>query len=571
MAAFSPKKDDITIVLCGAAGQGIQTVEQFLTHLFKQAGYHLFSTKEYMSRVRGGSNSTEIRISSRPVDAFVRRMDILIPLDRAALEHVSWRIADDTIIIGEKNRILEEGPTAYEIVDVEFTDIAKEIGGVVYANTVAVGMIAALFGIERDLIYGYIDDRFGKLGEEIIAHNRTAADRGYGVGEGLARDGLKMEVSRSEEVGRRIIVNGGDVVSLGAISGGCDFVASYPMTPSTSVFTFLARHGRRFGIVVEQAEDEIAAMNMVIGAWYAGGRGMVSTSGGGFALMVEGLSLAGCIESPVVIHLGQRPGPATGLPTRTEQGDLLFALHAGHGEFPRAIFAPGTLRDAFELTHRAFETADAFQVPVFILTDQYFIDSYYDTEPFDAASLTVNRRVVETGASYTRYAFTESGVSPRGIPGGEGLVIVDSDEHTQEGHITEDRDVRTGMVDKRLKKLEGLAAEAVPPEIIGPPDAATMVICWGSTMPIVREAVTRLGRDDIAVAYFKQVYPVAPVAKGMLGYARRRIMVEQNATGQFEHLLARETGIRVDAAVHDYSGLAFTVEDLAGRLADCLA
>ena len=364
MAALSVKKDDISIVLCGAAGQGVQTVEQLLTHLFKLSGYNLFSTKEYMSRVRGGSNSTELRVSSHKVNAFVDRIDILFPLNYDALKHIEKRISSETIIIGEKEKLIDDSDAdAYDIINVALSDIAKEIGSAIYSNIIIVGIIAALFNVDRRFIEDYLTKRFGKKGVEIIEKNIEAVDRGFKIGSELVSS-KKIEIILDKDPGvnEEIIIKGGDAVGLGAIAGGCNFVSSYPMTPSTPVLTFLANHSKEFNVLVEQAEDEIAAINMTLGAWYAGARGIVTTSGGGFALMEEGISLAGMLELPVVVHLAQRPGPATGLPTRTEQGDLLFTLFSGHGEFPRIIFAPGNLNDAFYLTRDAFNLADKFQI-----------------------------------------------------------------------------------------------------------------------------------------------------------------------------------------------------------------
>ena len=354
---------------------------------------------------------------------------------------------------------------------------------------------------------------------------------------------------------------------MGAIAGGCNFVSSYPMTPSTPVLTFLARHSKEFNIVVEQAEDEIAAINMALGAWYAGARGMVTTSGGGFALMAEGLSLAGIIESPIVIHLAQRPGPATGLPTRTEQGDLLFALFAGHGEFPRIIFTPGTLDEAFYLTWKAFNLADMFQIPVFVLTDQYFIDSYYNIPKLGISKIKIEQHITVTDPDYKRYTLTDDGVSPRGIPGkGNGLVVVDSDEHDYEGHITEDHDVRINMVDKRLRKLDSIIKEAFPPKLVGQEDSRNIVVCWGSTYNIVTEAIERLERDDVSMLHFKQVYPLHTDTHKYLEKAENRIIVENNATSQFGSLLKLFTGIDIQTKILKYNGLAFSVEELTEEL-----
>ncbi|HUT64374.1 MAG TPA: 2-oxoacid:acceptor oxidoreductase subunit alpha [Anaerolineae bacterium] len=567
MASHFVKKDDISIVLCGAAGQGIQTVEKLLTHLFKLNGYNLFSTKEYMSRVRGGSNSTELRVSSYKVKAFVDKIDILLPLNRDAFTHVRKRISSETIIIGEKD-ILSGENGDYEIINVPFSRIAKEIGGSIYTNIVAVGLITALFKIDSKVLTDFIGKRFKGKGEDVVHKNIQAAEIGYEQGTHLISSGTAtIDIQKDPSVADDIIVSGGDAIGLGAIAGGCNFISSYPMTPSTSVLTFLAQNSKDFHIIVEQAEDEIAAMNMAIGSWYAGARGMVTTSGGGFALMVEGLSLSAMIESPIVVHLGQRPAPATGLPTRTEQGDLLFALFAGHGEFPRILFAPGTLEDAFYLTQKAFNMADKYQIPVFILTDQYFIDSYYNFPKLDVKNTKIERYTVKTDAHYQRYTLTESGVSPRGIPGfGDGLIVVDSDEHDYEGHITEDHDIRTSMVDKRLKKNESIIQNAIPPELVGNKDCGILVVCWGSTYNIVREALARLGRDDISMLHFKQVYPLHPDTPAYFDDADKVIIVENNALSQFSHVLKLYANIDITEKILKYNGLPFSVEELTGKL-----
>ncbi|UCC22313.1 MAG: 2-oxoacid:acceptor oxidoreductase subunit alpha, partial [Planctomycetota bacterium] len=367
------------------------------------------------------------------------------------------------------------------------------------------------------------------------------------------------------------LLSGAEAVSLGAIAGGCNFVSSYPMSPSTAVLVFLARRGRDFGIIAEQAEDEIAAMNMAIGAWYAGARAMVTTSGGGFALMTEGLSLAGMLESPIVIHLGQRPGPATGLPTRTEQADLELALYAGHGEFPRIILAPGSIEDAFYLTQRAFNLASKYQVPVFVLTDQYFLDSYYNTASLELSGLEIDQHVVKTAKGYNRYELTDDGISPRGIPGyGEGLVAVDSDEHDTAGHITEDLDLRVAMVDKRLKKMDSIKAEAIEPELIGPEDYKTLIVCWGSTYHVASEAIKTLGSDDVSLLHFRQVYPLHESAAEYLKRARELVLIEGNATSQFGRLLKLRTGIDIENKILKYDGLSFSVEEVAERLGGVL-
>jgi len=569
----SQKGDDVSIVLCGQAGMGIQTVERFLTQIFKLCGYHVFATKEYMSRIRGGANSTSIRVSSKAVRALVDRIDILIPLDKGAIPHVRRRISSKTVILAETAALGDDfDRSQYNCIDVPFTRIAVDIGDKIYSNIVAVGAIAGLFGIELQAINEYIKQYFSAKSPDIVQKNVQAAKAGHELGSNLVGSGkVVFLISRDSRVKDEILLSGAEAVGLGAIAGGCNFISAYPMSPSTPVLVFLAQHAKEFGIIAEQAEDEIAAMNMAIGAWYAGARAMVSSSGGGFALMIEGLSLSAMLEIPIVVHLAQRPGPATGLPTRTEQADLELALYAGHGEFPRIILAPGTIEEAFYLTSRAFNLADKYQVPVFVLTDQYLIDSYYNVAPFDLSGVKVDRHIVKTKKDYQRYELTADGVSPRGIPGyGKGLVVVDSDEHDTQGHITEDLDLRVRMVDKRLKKRESFKKETIEPELIGPDDYKTLVICWGSSYHAVVEAVRNLGRDDVAILHFKQVHPLPEKTAAYLQKARRTVIVEGNATGQLAKQIKLYTGIDIDNRILKYNGLSFAVEEVTDRLAGLL-
>jgi 2-oxoglutarate ferredoxin oxidoreductase subunit alpha len=566
-------RKDLSIVLCGQAGQGIQTVEYLLTRIFMLAGYNVFATKEYMSRVRGGINSTEIRLSSGPVRACVNRIDILISLNKGAVGHVEKRISPQTIILAEKETIAEDfDQTRHAFIDVPFTKIATEIGNKIYSNVVAVGTVTGLFGIELQTVSEYVKKFFSSKTDDVVQKNLSAVKEGFNLGVGLADSSeIKFDINDDADIKDQILVNGAEAVALGAIAGGCNFISSYPMSPSTGVLVFLAKQAKDFEIIAEQAEDEIAAINMAIGAWYAGARAMVTTSGGGFALMTEGLSLAGILESPIVIHLAQRPGPATGLPTRTEQADLELALYAGQGDFPRILLAPGKIQDAFYLTRKAFDLAEKYQIPVFILTDQYFVDSYYNTARPDLSDINIEKYIIKTSVDYKRYKLTDNGISPRGIPGyGKGLVAVDSDEHDEAGHITEDLGLRVEMVDKRLKKLELLKEEIIPPELVGSENYKNLIVCWGSTYNVVKEAVKNLGRDDTAFLHFTQVYPLPGQTSNYLKKARRTIIVENNASSQFAKLIKLHTGIEINDRILKYDGLSFYVEELTEKLNDLL-
>jgi 2-oxoglutarate ferredoxin oxidoreductase subunit alpha len=566
---------DISIVLCGGAGQGIQTVEQLLTRMLKRSGYYVFATKEYMSRVRGGSNSTQIRVSNQPVQAPVKRIDFLIPLDNEAIPHIADRLDKGTIIIGDRERL----DTDQQVIQVSFLKMAKEIGNAIYTNTLAVGLLLGL--MEGDIEEGkqFLKDYFTKKKkEDSIPDNIQALEKGYQEADRLIKErhiapDYFLHMKKSQEIRDDLLINGAEAIGLGAIAGGCNFISSYPMSPSTGVLVFLSQYGSEFNIISEQAEDEIAAMNMAIGAWYAGARAMVTTSGGGLALMTEGISLAGMIESPMVIHLAQRPGPATGLPTRTEQGDLQLALYAGHGEFPRIILAPGQIEEAYQLTQKAFYWADQYQIPVFILTDQYTMDTYYNIKEFKIPPAKIDRFIVKTDPDYQRYRLkTDDGISPRGIPDvGEGLVRVDSDEHDENGLITEEMVIREEMMEKRNAKLNRIKKEALAPTFTGPEDYHFLCVGWGSTYPIIKEALSRLNNPDVAFLHFKQVYPISEVSIDFLRKAKQIISIENNYSGQFSRLLEISTGIGIDTKILKYNGLPFYTDELTEEIKDVIS
>jgi 2-oxoglutarate ferredoxin oxidoreductase subunit alpha len=537
-----------------------------VSKIFKSAGYNLFTSKEYMSRIRGGSNSTQIRVSSKPVNCYTDRMDLFIPLDKDAVEHLYHRITENTFIIADGKAV---GKTDKPFSDVPFADYAKEAGGAIYANIIASSVILGIFKIDFSHIENEIKDSFSRKGEAVVNANIAAAKKGYEAAEKISKE-LSVEVVPGKNSGKEMLLSGADAIGLGALAAGCDFISSYPMTPGTSVFMFMAKNQREFGVAVEQAEDEIAAVNMAVGASFAGARSMVSTSGGGFALMCEGVSLAAATETPVVIHVAQRPGPATGLPTRTEQSDLNLVLYAGHGEFPRAIFAPGTPKDCFEMTQKAFEIADKYQVPVFILSDQYMVDSISNCAVFDKPEIPV-KHVFEMSADYMRYRNTPNGVSPRGVPGyGKGLVCTDSDEHDETGHITESEEMRKLMQKKRMKKYEGILHETVEPELTGSPDYENLIICWGSNAGVVKESAAILNDPKTAVLCFKQVYPVHVKTNDYLVKAKKIIFVENNCSGQFENLIRKYTNVKSTVHIHKYDGLPFSADKLVPQIKSLL-
>jgi 2-oxoglutarate ferredoxin oxidoreductase subunit alpha len=342
---------------------------------------------------------------------------------------------------------------------------------------------------------------------------------------------------------------------------------------------YMASKGQELGVVVLQAEDEISAMNMVVGAAFAGVRAMAATSGGGFCLMVEALGLAGMTETPVVVVEAQRPGPATGLPTRYEQGDLEFVLHAAQGEFPRAILAPATAAEAFYLAAHAFNLAERYQTPVIILSDHYLANSYTTVEPFDLNQVKVDRGAliplgIDPLPDYRRHRLTPDGISPRAIPSHPGaLVVTTGDEHDEEGHITEDAEMRTRMVLKRLGKLEGMRREALPPQVCGASRPQVTLLGWGSTYGPLREAVDLLDAEGVAarLVHLSQPWPLPTGLAEVLDGGERLVVVEQNATGQMAHLLQADTGLAARGHIRRFDGRPMSPAFIAARLKEEVA
>lgn len=551
-------RSSVSVLIGGKAGQGIASIETLLTKGFKRSGFYTFSTKEFMSRVRGGSSTTLIRISDKPVNAPDFKVDIFVPLDTNAFFHARERIGKETFVIAKTG----DYECDCDLYDYDLESLAKEIGNPIVSNTIAAALVFGLLGCDGAVLREIVSELYR---DELLAVNLKALDIGAELARERGNCRYCITPNSSMNPTNDLFLSGTEGVGFGAIAGGCTFISSYPMSPSTGVLTLLAKQSRNFGICVEQAEDEIAAFQMGLGVWYGGGRAITTTSGGGFSLMGEGVSLSGMTETPMVVYLAQRPGPATGLPTRTEQGDLELAIYIGHGEFPRIVLAPGDPKECFELTQEAFELADTYQVPVILMSDQYLADSYFNIERFQIDTKEAVAHIVKTDANYKRYSLTSDGISPRGVPGyGEGLVLVDSDEHTQEGLITESMSVRNEQNGKRLQKRKLLEKEAILPDIEA--DGEIAVVGWGSTKHIIKEAAERLKDERIACIHFSWVYPLSESQLAPLQKAKHLIVVENNATGQFAKLL-RLYGIRVDTQILKSDGLGFFVDELGEKLA----
>jgi len=382
---------------------------------------------------------------------------------------------------------------------------------------------------------------------------------------------FEWKLEQVPDVPQRMIMTGNQALALGALAGGCRFISAYPMTPATSIIEWLAKHEEEYGVVTKHAEDEIAAINMAIGANFVGARAMTATSGGGFSLMVEALGLAGMCEVPLVVVEAQRGGPSTGLPTRTEQSDLLFVLNASHGEFPRLILAPGTVEACFDAGWQAFNLAEKYQTPVIIITDELLASSLrtvevdgiaFDRVEIDRGSLLSQEDLDGLTEPYKRHAFTADGISPRAVPGHpKAIYATASDEHDEFGHITEDMENRKRMMEKRMRKLETARQDVEPPLRYGPEAAPIVLVGWGSTYGVLREVVERLD-GEARLVQFQGLWPFPAEAAAEALEGGELVLVENNITGQFKTLLQAETCIQVEHTVSRYDGRPFSPEDV---------
>jgi 2-oxoglutarate ferredoxin oxidoreductase subunit alpha len=443
-------------------------------------------------------------------------------------------------------------------------------------NSVATGAVFALLGFDLQPLLDRLEEEFSIKGSDIVNRNKNSANAGYRyIKENFKGDSID-KISTGSFSKKKMLLNGSQAMALGAICAGLKFYSGYPMSPSTAIMEFIASQADEYNIIFEQAEDEIAAINMVIGASFAGVRAMSATSGGGFCLMAEGLGLAAMTETPAVIVVAQRPGPATGLPTRTEQGDLNFVIHASHGEFPRAVLAPGHAEQSFYLMAKAFNLADRYQTPVIVLGDQHLNDSYFTIDNFELDRISIDRGDLifddrlPSGENFKRYAWQKSGISSRILPGqSQAVLYADSDEHTEEGHITESSDVRTRMVRKRMRKLDGLRNEMSAPLIYPPKKSDVVILSWGSLYGASKEAVELLNLDGISaqMMHFSEIFPftAAPFIT-KIKKKSKIFAVENNYSGQFTDFFTKETGLSVFDKILKYDGRPFSPQEIVSQV-----
>ena len=567
---------DITIRIGGQAGQGMQLIGYTIAKIFTRHGYHVFMNQDVESRIRGGHSFVQVRIKDGPVHAISDNVDLLIALDKGVIDEDLPDLAEDGVMIfdGEKTGFQSDNPNHFAV---PLEQLATEAGkSKIMVNTVATGAAFALMGFDLQPLLDRIEEEFDRKGKLVVENNRNSASEGYRYVQKNFKGLHPYKIPPVPSSRGKMLLNGSEAMALGAVCSGLKFYSGYPMSPSTPIMEFVGSMAKAHNIILESAEDEIAAINMVIGASFAGARAMTATSGGGFCLMVEGLGLAGMTETPVVIVVAQRPGPSTGLPTRTDQADLRFVIHAAHGEFPRAVFAPGNAEQAFYLMGKAFNVADKYQTPVIVLGDQHLNDSYFTIDELDLARITIDRGKIvfddqnPSPMDYKRYAWDDSGISPRILPGqSEAVLYADSDEHTEAGHITESADVRKQMMQKRMRKLEGMRQEMEMPVIYPSQRSDVLILGWGSTYGAMKEAVEIMNRDGLKsrMVHFSEIYPFPPKDfRGEISKEAKVFAVEENYTGQFADLFQFETGIAIHHKILKYDGRPFSPNEILSEV-----
>jgi 2-oxoglutarate ferredoxin oxidoreductase subunit alpha len=575
--------NDMTIRIGGAAGDGVESSGAGFCRALARGGLYVFGLPDYYSRIRGGHNFFSIRVSDQPLYSHKEPVHLLLALTEETIpRHQNKIVQGGAIVYDSRFQVPPEESSRKDIQvwPIPLTDLAKEKASTELArNTVALGVAAGLTGFDLEPMQSIIRQNFARKGQAVVDGNLAALEAGYREGQEHAAD-FPFKLERIPDAPPRMVLNGTDAFSLGALAGGCRFVSGYPMTPGSPVLHWMAAHAERYGVMTKHTEDEIAAINMAIGGAHMGARALVPTSGGGFALMVEALGLAGMTETPIVIYNAQRPGPATGLATRHEQADLLFMLHASQGEFPRFILTPGTHEECFVTGWRAFNLAEKYQTPALVLSDHYLAVAVrtLELDALDLNAVEIDRGELLSEADldalegeYLRHRITGSGVSPRAVPGHPKAVYVTAgNEHQESGAITEEPEMRTAQVEKRQRKLIGMAKEMSGPQRYGPQEAETTFVSWGSTYGPLREAVDRLNAeqaDRANMLHFVDLWPFpAEAVTAALEPARRGVAVEVNATAQLTTLIRSQTGYQMDNTILKYDGRPFTPEYIIGRL-----
>jgi 2-oxoglutarate ferredoxin oxidoreductase subunit alpha len=546
--------NDLEIMFGGQAGDGSLTTGDLIAGVFKRMGLDVYTYKDFPSRIRGGHTNYVIRAGERPNYGMADMVDGLVAFDLEAVEaHIDEMRPGGFVIFDSSSEELTEAVKRSDITwyEIPMAKIAKdELGLELVRSTLSLGVLGALIGMDPEILRTDVAGIYKRKGEKVVDINMRAIE----AGENYIRDHFAEWPSgyglKAKEDGDRLIMMGNDAIGYGALAAGCRFMAGYPITPATDVLEWMAKYAPKFGGVAVQAEDELAAITMVIGAAFTGARAMTATSGPGQALMTEAIGLAGVLEIPIVVIECARAGPSTGMPTKTEQSNLNHLIFSGHGEIPRIVLAPGTVEDSFYLTVAAFNLAEKYQCPVFVLSEQALCQSKATLPALDFSSIDIDRGKLVLDpvvfGEYKRFAFTDDGVSPRVIPGVEGgMHLAAGSEHNDAGVITENAKNRTRMMDKRFRKLETAKPDLPAPLLHGDPKAEIAILGYGSNRGPIVEAQDRMAKNGVATRFLelRTLWPFPEdEVRDFIADAKHVFVVENNFSGQLERLIRYVVG-----------------------------
>lgn len=579
--------NQLKLLAGGEAGDGVFAVSDMLALMFARAGLEVLTTQTYSSRIRGGHINASVRIAERELLSQGDELDLLIALDLETVELHRRTVRDGGIILYDNSQgEVEVGDLEQRqitVFPIPARKIAREkLNAPIMKNIVMTGaaLTAVNFDPKFEFLGGLIRDRFSAKGEKVVAKNMEAAAAGQ---EHIrqANKAVQYKMERRERT-RKMLLQGSDAVAFGALVAGCRFMASYPITPASDVMEYLVTKFQKYNGVMVQAEDELSAITMAIGAGFSGARSITASSGPGIALMIEALGLSAVTETPLVLVDVQRCGPSTGMPTRMEQADLNLLIYGAHGEIPRIVLAPSDIEECFYQTIRAFNLAEKYQCPVIVATDQYLSQSQRTTPPFDLSKVAIDRgwlltddELKKMDGSFKRYLITERGISPRTIPSQEqGIFKTTGVEHVETGNATENPDARTRMMKKRFLKLETFCKEdMLPPQVFGSPESEITLVGWGSTKGVIREVMERFKQEEGVELRLMQLLDIWPfpdqAVADILRTSRQVIVVENNFTGQMANLIRQQTGIECIKVVK-YNGAPFSPTELYQRLKDLI-
>lgn len=580
-------KESVIVRIAGAAGDGIASTGEVFGKICSRLGLHVMAYNAYQSAIRGGHVWLQLNVGSKKTLSHGEAPDVAILLNRTSPDLHIPQMKKGGVVFYNSSLITQEVAKLREDITVyglPFKELVTEPGvESVMANTMLLGCVIQLLGLDPQTGMDFIADRFRKKGEKIVGLNQRIFSLGI---EWVKKNAKPLDLQLKGDSKKRMFLTGNQAFGMGLLAHGIKFYAAYPMSPSTGILHYLATKAKSHKIVVKQTEDEIAAVNFIIGAAHAGVRAATATSGGGFSLMVEGVGLAGMLEEPIVIINVQRGGPSTGIPTKQEQGDLNMVLGASQGDFPRIILAPKDTEDAFYTVGRAFNLAEKYQTPVLILSDLFLSEHFQTIEPFTSMLPIERGKLVNqvSGGSYKRFLLTEDGVSPRLIPGTpQGMYVAASDEHDEVGNVISDvlaglpdsLDIRNKIHTKRMKKLEVARKEDMKlPSVTGPKNAELSLLGWGATYDAIEEACQYLNADGLSVnhIHFTDLYPL-PIegVRDMLEACKEIIAVENNYSSQMTRLIRAETAFDIKRTVNRFDGEPFTGEDIYKRVKKELA